>query len=67
MEAIQVFQVYGGFTVLFGVPTAGRTLYGDSVKDSALHRAIGNADLLSPWTVRRYRSLQGLADHARQR
>jgi hypothetical protein len=58
---------YGGFTVLLGVPTGWRTLDADSVGDTALHRIIGKADIVSPWTVGRYRSLKGIEDHARQR
>jgi hypothetical protein len=53
--------------VLLGVPTGWRTLDRDSVRDSALHRLIGKGDIISPWTVGRYRSLQGIADHAQQR
>jgi hypothetical protein len=58
---------YGGCTVLLGVPTGWRTLDADSVKDPALHRALAKADVLSPWTVGRYRTLEGVTDHARQR
>jgi hypothetical protein len=58
---------YGGFTVLLGVPTGWRTLDADSVKDEALHRIIGKADIVSPWTVGRYRTLDGVADLARKR
>lgn len=58
---------YGGFTVLLGVPTGWRTLDADSVKDPALHRIIAQGDIISPWTVGRYRSLPGIADHARRR
>jgi hypothetical protein len=58
---------YGGCTVVLGVPTGWRTLDRDSVKDPALHRLIAKADVISPWTVGRYRSLQGVADHAQQR
>jgi glycoprotein endo-alpha-1,2-mannosidase len=58
---------YGGCTVLLGVPTGWRTLDKDSVKDPVLHRLIAKADIISPWTVGRYRSLQGALDHAQQR
>jgi hypothetical protein len=58
---------FGGFTVLLGVPTGWRTLDADSVKDAALHRVIGKGDIVSPWTVGRYGTLDGVADHARQR
>jgi hypothetical protein len=49
------------------VPTGWRTLDADSVKDPALHRVIGKADIVSPWTVGRYGTLRGVADHARRR
>jgi hypothetical protein len=58
---------YGGFAVLLGVPTGWRTLDADSVHDPALHRVIGGADVVSPWTVGRYRSPEGVEDHARRR
>lgn len=58
---------YGGFTVLLGVPSGWRTLDADSVKDKALHRVIGKCDIVSPWTVGRYRTLEEVADHARRR
>jgi hypothetical protein len=58
---------YGGCTVMLGVPTSWRTLDRDSIKDPALHQILGKADIISPWTVGRYRSLQGVADHAKQR
>ena len=51
---------------MVGVPTGWRTLDRDSVKDPALHQIILKADIVSPWTVGRYRSLQGVADHARE-
>jgi hypothetical protein len=58
---------HGGCTVLLGVPTGWRTLDADSVKDPALHRILRKADIISPWTVGRYNSLKGVADHALQR
>jgi hypothetical protein len=58
---------YGGCTVLLGVPTGWRTLDADSVKDPALRRVVGKADIISPWTVGRYRSPEGVAEHARER
>src|SRR5205823_940121 len=67
VDFLQHDKDYGGFAVLLGVPTGWRTLDGDSVSDPALHRLLGKADLLSPWTVGRYRTLAGVAEHARQR
>jgi hypothetical protein len=58
---------YGGFTVLLGVPTGWRTLDADSVKDPSLHRLIGKGDIISPWAVGRYKSLQEVTNHAQQR
>ncbi|HYV35614.1 MAG TPA: glycoside hydrolase family 71/99-like protein [Gemmataceae bacterium] len=60
-------KVYGGCTVFLGVPTGWRTLDKDTVKDPALHKIIAKADIVSPWTVGRYRTLQGVADHAKDR
>jgi hypothetical protein len=58
---------YGGNTVLLGVPTGWRTLDQDCIKDPALHKIIGLADIVSPWTVGRYRNPQGVANHAAKR
>lgn len=57
----------GGFAVLLGVPTGWRTLDADSVRDPALHRLIAKADIVCPWTVGRYASPRGAAEHARLR
>jgi hypothetical protein len=58
---------YGGCTVLVGVPTGWRTLDMDSAKDPLLHKIIDLADIVSPWTVGRYKTLEGVADHAQKR
>jgi hypothetical protein len=58
---------YGGNTVLVGVPTGWRTLDADCVKDPAVHRIIRLADIVSPWTVGRYRNLKDIERHARLR
>jgi hypothetical protein len=60
-------QDHGGCTVLLGVPTGWRTLDGDSVRDPALHRIFGKADILSPWSVGHYGALREVANHARAR
>ena len=44
-----------------------RTLDADSVNDPFLHRVVGKADIVSPWTVGRYSSLQAVTEHAQQR
>jgi hypothetical protein len=58
---------YGGCTVLVGVPTAWRTLDDDSVRDKQLHEVLGKADILSPWTVGRYQTLEQVTSHAEKR
>jgi hypothetical protein len=67
VEFLENDKRYGGNTVLLGVPSGWRTLDADSVRDEKLHEVIAKADVLSPWTVGRYRSLKGVADHAERR
>jgi hypothetical protein len=55
---------YGGNTVLLGIPTGWRTLDRDAIPDKALHETLRRADILSPWTVGRYDSPEGVARHA---
>lgn len=58
---------YGGCTVMLGVPTGWRDLSMDCLKDPAVHRIINKADIVSPWTIGRYRTLRGVADYHRRR
>jgi hypothetical protein len=46
--------VYGGCSVLIGVPTFWRELGRDCVKDSYLHELIKKCDIVLPWMVGRY-------------
>ncbi|MEM7791632.1 MAG: glycoside hydrolase family 71/99-like protein [Verrucomicrobiota bacterium] len=46
--------VYGGCSVLLGVPTYWRTLDRDTTSDPKLHDLIRSADALLPWTVGRF-------------
>jgi len=55
---------YGGNTVMLGVPPAWRELKRDAVGDAKLHRIIEQADVVSPWTVGRYRSPAQAKRHA---
>jgi hypothetical protein len=48
---------YGGNTVMLGVPTYWRTHDRDAVNDPALGELILKADVVSPWTVGRYRDI----------
>jgi hypothetical protein len=45
-----------GCTVMLGVPTYWREQKNDTVRDPALHEIMALADIVSPWTVGRYRS-----------
>lgn len=53
-----------GCSVMLGVPTGWRDLNRDSVSDPELHELLVLADVISPWTVGRYRDRQGIARHA---
>ena len=47
---------YGGNSVMLGIPYGWRELSRDSVKDPYLHSLIQKADIVSPWSVTRYRT-----------
>lgn len=46
--------IYGGCSVLLGVPTRWRELGTDSDKNSKLHAIIKQADIVQPWLVGRF-------------
>jgi hypothetical protein len=58
---------YGGCSVMIGVPTGWLTLDADSVRDPALHKVVAQADVVSPWTVGRYKSLEDVESHSANR
>ncbi|GEP94555.1 hypothetical protein CCY01nite_08150 [Chitinophaga cymbidii] len=49
--------VYGGCSVMLGVPTAWRELNADCINDPYLHELIRCCDIVLPWTVQRYSPL----------
>lgn len=49
--------VYGGCSVMLGVPTFWRDLNADCVHDSYLHELIRKADIIMPWMVQRFSPL----------
>lgn len=53
-----------GCSVLLGVPTYWRERKNDAAPDPALHDVFKLADVLSPWTVGRYRNPEEAARHA---
>jgi hypothetical protein len=67
VDFLKTDKHYGGSTVVLGVPSGWRTLDNDSVSDSTLHKIIRSADIVCPWTVGRYSSLNGVTNHAQQR
>ncbi|MDB5118244.1 MAG: xylosidase [Mucilaginibacter sp.] len=46
--------VYGGCSIMLGLPTYWREFGGDTEKDPHLHDVIKKADIIHPWTVGRY-------------
>lgn len=58
---------YGNCTVMLGVPAHWRTLDRDAVHDNQLHDLILKADIVSPWTVGRYRSPAQAVEYAEKR
>lgn len=52
-----------GCAVMLGVPTGFRELNRDSVTDPALHDVLQQADVISPWTVGRYRNPEEAGNH----
>jgi hypothetical protein len=55
--------VYGGCTVMVGVPSFWRSQTRDSVNDVNLHAVIATADIISPWSVGRFKMVSGAADY----
>lgn len=49
--------VYGGCSIMIGVPTAWRTLDSDCINDPYLHTIIKQSDIVLPWTVQRFTPL----------
>ena len=57
------FLKQNGCTVMLGVPTGWRTGDRDAVKDPILIETIKLADIISPWTVGRYRTPDEATTH----
>lgn len=57
------FLKHDGCTVMLGVPTWWREQKNDALKDAQLHEVIRLADVVSPWTVGRYRDPAEAARH----
>lgn len=57
MDFLKNDPVYGGCSVMLGVPTFWRDLNADCVHDPYLHDLIREADLVMPWMVQRFTPL----------
>lgn len=55
-----------GCAVMLGVPTGWRSLQRDAVSDPELHEVLQLADIVSPWTVGRYRTSEEVAQHMKK-
>lgn len=55
-----------GCSVMLGTPTGWRALDRDAVRDPALHEVLKLADVVSPWTVGRYRTPADVARHVKK-
>lgn len=64
IEFLKSDPQYGGNTVMVGAPTGWRTLDRDAIRDAALHATLLKADVISPWTVGRYRTPEEAERHA---
>jgi len=54
MDFLQHDPVYGGCSILLGVPTYWRDFGNDTEKDPHLHDVLKKADIIHPWMVGRY-------------
>lgn len=55
-----------GFSVMLGVPTGWRMRERDALDDPELHDLLLRADVLSPWSVGRFKDLRQLKTHAKE-
>lgn len=57
IDFLQNDPVYGGCSVMVGVPTFWRELVADCLPDPYLHEIIRKADIVMPWMVQRFTPL----------
>ncbi len=66
VEFLKTDPQVGRCTVMLGVPTYWRSLNRDSLADPALHEVIALADIVSPWMVGRYGTVEDAARIGRE-
>lgn len=54
IDFLQNDPVYGGCSIMLGVPTYWRELGRDTGKDPRLHEVLKKVDIIHPWTVGRF-------------
>lgn len=54
---------YGGLTIMLGIPTWWRSLSRDCRNDKVIHELLEKADILSPWTVGRFGTMEQIRPH----
>jgi glycoprotein endo-alpha-1,2-mannosidase len=64
IEFLKNDPVYGGCSIMLGVPTYWREFGNDTGKDPYLHELIKKTDIVHPWTVGRFSNLDGYAKYA---
>ncbi len=62
-ELLQKFKA-DGCSVLLGIATGWREQDRDALQDPDLHRVLQMADVISPWSVGRFGTLDGVEKHA---
>ncbi|TWT97401.1 hypothetical protein Pla100_25530 [Neorhodopirellula pilleata] len=55
-----------GCTVMLGIPSFWREQTRDAVTDAMMHEVLRKADILSPWTIGRYRTPDQATRHAQE-
>ncbi len=63
----KISQSYGGITFFGCLPTNWRTLDGDNIRDPAWTEVYRSLDVISPWTVGRFRDEAGADRYRKQR
>lgn len=62
-KLIELFKA-NGCSVMLGIPTGWREQVRDGSPDPNLHDILRLADVLSPWSIGRFRDLSGVQQHA---
>jgi glycoprotein endo-alpha-1,2-mannosidase len=63
MDFLKNDPVYGGCSILLGIPTYWRELRKDADTNPYLHDVLRKADIIHPWTVGRYNNISDYAEY----